>query len=368
MISLSAFAWPRGQYLPDRLVRLALKFSDAPGVLSRRRFTTVRTSFYANMWQRAADDLGATVRRGPGRLTTICLDGMVTYVRNSDIMLDSALVTEALADKAMSFAFLSNKGLAVPEYQEFTLARLDIAREFLTRHSGGVVVKPACGTGGGRGVTTSITSDTDLTRAARYATSFNPRLLIEPQLSGHSYRLLYLDGKLIDAIRRDPPVVTGDGHSSVRALVQQENTKRLQGARASALSPLQVDRDCRIHLHSQGLSPNSRLSAGEVINLKKVVNENGAMQNHNVLAEVHPQIRKMGEALVNDLGVRFAGLDLMAPCLSEPLKDSGGTIGEINVNPGLHHHFLISDPAKQVPVATIVLDHMFGTKQGVMRV
>lgn len=367
MTSLSATAWPRSQLVSGRLVHLALKLVDAPGVMSRRRFRTVRAGFYDNMWQRAADDLNASLRKGQAGLTMISLEGMATFVRRSDLMLDSALLIAALADKTLSFSFLSDKGLSVPDHLEFTLSNLEPAREFLTRHPGGIVVKPASGTGGGRGVTTSITSDADLTRAARYATSFNRRLLVEPHLAGHSYRLLYLDGELIDAVRRDPPVVTGNGQSSIRALVHAENKRRLQGAQISALSPLQIDRDSKIHLQAQGLAPASCPGAGEVIVLKKVVNENGAAQNHNVLGEVHPKIRQLGEALMRDLGVRFAGLDLIAPSISAPLEDSGGTIGEINVNPGLHHHYLISDPSMRVPVATKVLEHLFNKAQGVIR-
>ncbi len=366
MTSLAA-SMPSGRAIPGGAVRAVLKLADAPGVLRRRRFTGLRDKFYRNMWQGAARAVGATIHTGPDGLSRISRDGLATFVRRSDLMLDSALSIAALADKTQTYDLMAEKGVRVPDHAEFSLAALDLARDFLARHPAGVVVKPATGTGGGRGVTTAITANADLTRAARHAGSFNPRLLIEPMLEGRSYRLLYLDGRLIDAVRRDPPVVTGDGKSTIRALVRRENARRLGNGRPTALSPLAIDRDARIHLAAQGLSTTARPEAGQTVTLKRVVNENAAAQNHNVLADVHPKIAGLGAALMRDLGVRFAGLDLIAPDLTRPLRDSGGMVGEININPGLHHHYLIARPESGQPVAARVLEHMFTEQTGVMR-
>jgi len=78
------------------------------------------------------------------------------------------------------------------------------------------VVKPAYGTGAGRGVTTRIDSYKKLKQASYLAAAFKPQLLIEEQVSGDSFRLLYINGVFVDPIRRDPPVVVGDGQSSIK--------------------------------------------------------------------------------------------------------------------------------------------------------
>ena len=39
---------------------------------------------------------------------------------------------------------------------------------------------------------------------------------------------------------------------------------------------------------------------------------------------------------------------------------------EINTTPGLHHHALLADPAAGLPVAELVLEHLFAKRQGVM--
>jgi cyanophycin synthetase len=191
--------------------------------------------------------------------------------------------------------------------------------------------------------------------------------LVEQQRDGHSYRLLYLNGRLIDAIRRDPPVLVGDGSKSIRQLVRGENRTRL-GPRFSALSPLKIDNDAINWLRRQGLSARSRPAAAEQVQVKQVVNENSASQNHRVFDAVHPTTAALGSRLVSDLGLRFVGIDVICKDIGAPLDDANGCIGEINTTPGLHHHYLVADETTRAPVAQILLEEMFGAGQGVVRV
>jgi cyanophycin synthetase len=240
------------------------------------------------------------------------------------------------------------------------------AEAFLERHGGPLVVKPTSGSGGGRGVTTGITSIKALKRASRLAARFDTDLLVEEQLAGDSYRLLYLDGEFIDAVRRDPPTVTGDGRHTIRQLIRIENARRLKQRPITALSPLRIDRDCINKLQSMGLSPGSKLKKGRTIVVKQTANENCALRNHSIKDQVHPEIIALGGQLVKDLGVRFAGLDLICNDITMPLSESNGIFNEVNTTPGIHHHYLVSDSAKGVPVAELVLEHMFANCYGVM--
>src|SRR5262249_22065905 len=152
---------------------------------------------------------------------------------------------------------LRQKSCPIPNHCRFSLGNLAEAERFLARTGAPIVVKPNSGTGGGNGVTTGITSISALRKAARLASGFDSTLLAEEQLKGHSYRLLYLDGMLIDAVRRDPPVLTGDGRSTIRQLIRSENARRLRAAPVTALSPLRIDQDCLNRLDSIGLTPTS---------------------------------------------------------------------------------------------------------------
>ena len=74
-------------------------------------------------------------------------------------------------------------------------------------------MKPTGGASGS-GTTTGVRTRDQLLRARlRGAAAVARRLLIERQAEGDMYRLLFCDGELLDAVRRRPPRVTGDGRS-----------------------------------------------------------------------------------------------------------------------------------------------------------
>jgi cyanophycin synthetase len=178
--------------------------------------------------------------------------------------------------------------------------------------------------------------------------------------------LLFLDGEFIDAIRRDPPSVTGDGRHTLKALVAAENRRRLKAKPISSLSPLVFNKECINTLAALGLRAGSVLEAGRTVAVKQAINENAARDNRNVKGEVHRDIIDTGGRLAKDLGVRLAGLDLIATDVSAPLSAGKCTFSEINTTPGIHHHYLLRDPATITPVAELVLEHMFSTRRGVM--
>ena len=281
-------------------------------------------------------------------------------------MLDDHLTLDIMGNKALTLSLLKEKGVATPRFASFTMRSLELAEAFLSAHDCPVVVKPASGTGGGRGVTTGITDISGLRRACRLAARFDGDLLVEEQVEGASYRLLFLDGQFVDAVRRDRPVVVGNGRHSIRRLVRTENEKRLLARPITALSPLRIDRDAINHLKTLGLTPSSKPAPGAIVDVKSAVNENDAQQNHTVLDQVHPETVALGQRLAFDLGVRFAGLDLICRDIRAPLTRSNGCINEINTTPGIHHHYLVAEPGRRVPVAEYLLEYLFSRRQGVM--
>ena len=345
----------------------ALPLLLEPAKLVRQlRFGKVRNQFYRSLWEDAAIRTGATFRDWGFGLYRIERDGAVTVVRHSSIMVDDHLRLELMGNKALTYEILEEKGCAVPHHRVFSAGNLAPAEHFMAQNSGPFVVKPASGTGGGRAVTTNVVGRRDLKRAARRAGCFDGHLIIEEQLEGASFRLLFLDGEFIDAIRRDPPVLTGDGRRSIRSLVRRENARRLNGP-VVALSPLELDCDAGNYLASVGLRAGSVPEADEIITIKQAVNENAAAQNHCIKNLVHPQIIALSRRLLSDLGVRFAGVDVICHDITAPLTPDNGCINEINTTPGIHHHYLISNPTAGTPVAEIILSHLFENETGIVR-
>jgi D-alanine-D-alanine ligase-like ATP-grasp enzyme len=344
------------------------RFTDILGIYERRRFRAIRNRFYDQLWQDAAQEVGAEIATLPGGLKQVSRGNLRTFVDHSNIMLDSAIMSRLLLNKAVTFDMLAAKGLRVPRRLKFGMVSVERAFTFLRENGGPVVVKPADGTGCGHGVTTQITDHYGLLNAARHAAAFNTQLLVEEQLVGASYRLLFLDGEFIDAVRRDSPVVTGDGRSNIRQLVSAENERRRLSETITALSPLMIDLECRNTLSVKGLSPATIPAAEQTVLVKLAVNENGAAQNHIVRDEVHHEIVETGSRIVRDFGVGFAGLDVTATDISKPLVEGGAIFNEINVGPGIHHHYLVSDRSRIAPVAPRILEHLFSTRRGVIEI
>lgn len=342
-------------------------FADVPGLMRRLKFKQLRRTYYKAYWERAGKTIGATVSPVCDGFIRIRSGNLETLVRDGEVMLDSHLTLEIMGNKPLVYSLMSEHGLSVPDHRVFDMSTLEIASEFLTNQTGHVVVKPARGTGGGRGVTTGVQTRAELKSASRLAARYCEHLTVEEQIEGHSYRLLYLNGEFVDAVRRDRPVIRGDGRRTIRQLLVEENKKRLQGTPVTALSPLQLDRDCLNYLRQQGMSASNRPGDGIKVTLKRAINENTASQNHRVRKTLHKQTIDDIARLVRDLGVHLAGVDIICRDIELPLGSDNGFVTEINTTPGLHHHDLIAPSDDQFDVGAYVLKHMFATQNGTMR-
>lgn len=322
-----------------------------------RGFGDLRAAFYERLWTEAAARLGGHVQSVGSGYLRVSRGRARTYVRNYYVQLDDPVTLALAGDKPVATRLLAELGLPTLPFVEFGLGELDHAEAFRMRHGARVVVKPASGTGGGHGVTTGIDSPKALRQAAYRASAWARSLLVEPEVAGHSYRLLYLEGRLLDVVRRDPPSVRGDGRSTVRRLMRDETERRLVTHPVSALSPLVVDADCRNRLRRDGSSPASVPADGQTIEVKTVVNQNAAAQNHR-LPSVDDSVVELGRRIVETLGVAFAGVDLIAEDVTSPGAASGVVVNEVNTTPGLHHHVLVSQRSEPPAVIDALLEHL----------
>lgn len=345
--------------LKSAFIKNRRRAHDVRGIIARRQLKPIRQKFYQHLWEQAALDTGAVIIPTSTHAVALNKNNISITVDQSLVGLDDTEVNAKMSDKELVFKIASEQGFNVPKRHAYTMKDIRSAEQFLAQHHGHVVVKPAAGTGGGRGVTTGIHTPDQLCSASKFAAGFNDNLLVEEEISGACFRLLYLDGHLIDVVRRDPPVVIGTGRKTIRQLISDENLRRRSQVPITALSPLIIDADCLHTLQRQGLTLNSQPSLGETVQVKTAVNENAAPQNHGVLKHVHPNVVDRIRQLVTDLGVRFAGVDIMTDDISSATAPSTFFFNEINVDPGIHHHYLIADPEQGVPVATLLLEHIF---------
>jgi D-alanine-D-alanine ligase-like ATP-grasp enzyme len=340
-------------------------FADLPGIFRILAYRKLRSKFYKEFWAEIATNIGAEIHFDGFGFTRINSNDLTTFVKQYQVMLDSPIMLDVMGNKGLTYQMLTGLGAPIVPHQIFPISDMAEAESFLAKHNR-VVIKPSSGTGGGRGVTTGISSTNQLKSAARLAARFDKNLIIEKQVEGGSYRLLFLNGQFIDAIRRDPPVVVGDGLLTIKQLVKLENKHRMGVMPIRALSPLVIDKDAHNWLAEIGLSLSYVPDMGEVIQIKRAVNENNYSGNVNVTRQVNQDVISGCSYLVEKLGAKFVGVDLICKDISGPFISNNCLIGEINTTPGLHHHYLIANPEQGNPVAETLLEYMFSKKVGVM--
>jgi len=325
----------------------------------RKKFDKPREVFFARYWQSVADSLDAkidSVGYGFFRLTR---DDKATFVRRGEVMLDDHLTLEIAGNKPLVHKLLHEKHYSIPEYLEYDLSTLPQAIQWMQQYGGNCVVKPANGAAGGWGIATKINTVSRLKQASYKASAYSEKLIIEQELPGQNYRLLYLNGQFIDAIQRDAPGVIGDGVHSIKALIHKENQNRLSAAQPYALSPLTIDLDCQYTLADRGVSLNHVPASGEKIIVKTATNQYSRYENHSVRDRIHPSIVEYGRNISKAINVTFSGVDLMIQNCELPLSESGCVVNEINTTPGLHHHALVSDAEKEIAVGSLVINYIF---------
>src|SRR5437016_11284510 len=305
----------------------------------RRELWRRRVSFYDRVWREAADELGATCKTLASGVTEIVLDNARTWVSDNTCAIDDPVTLGVLADKALTHRLLEEEGLPVPRHAVFTLKSVQTAIEFLEEVGGDCVIKPARGTGGGRGITAGVRTRWHLARAAAAAGAYCEDILIEEQIRGDNYRLLYLDGELIDAFVRRAPSVVGDGRSSVARLIREANEDRLRQGTLRSQVLLTVDMDLRRTLDRQGYSLRGVPAEGAVVNLKTVVNENCGADNSSCGHLLSASIVEDGARAVRKVQARLAGVDVIVSDAAATLHAGGGVILEVNAPPNFYYHY-----------------------------
>lgn len=306
------------------------------------------------MWREGAALLGADVRELAPTLLEFRLDGATVRIRGQTTPFADPVSTEVASDKPLAYRILSEAGLPVPAHAVVDAGDLGTAAAFLERVSPPCIVKPVRG-GGGEGITGEVRTTEQLRRALTRAGRFDLRVLIEQQLEGDSYRLLLLDGNVLDVLRRSRPQITGDGIATIQELVFAEYARRIDAGGAAGLKKFVVDLDCLFALERAGRRISSVLPAGESIVIKTATNYNGPGESETVFPPIPRELVEPARVAAEALGVRLAGVDVLTTDPGRPLSESGGVVLEVNPVPGLTHHYNVADPARATRIAAPIL-------------
>ena len=347
-----------------RLLRAASSYYRIRRRLYHRTATKVeiaarRTRFYRDVWDEAATACGGVVRQIGGPILEITCGGVVLRTRTNLTSLDDPLTVALTENKPLVYRLLAERGLPVPRHRVVKADDLAGAWGFVVASGATCVVKPADGTSGAIGITTGVDGKYEMARALAYGGAFGRELLVEEQVEGGVYRLLYFDGELLDAVLRLPPTLRADGVKTVEQLIAIENARRLRLGVEAAQSLIKIDLELRRTLAGQRRSLKSVPAAGEPIRLKNIVNDNARDDNVSATERLSREVVAAGAAAADAVGARFVGVDLITPDPAASLADAGGVVLEVNAAPGLYYHYMKRDG--RTSVATVVLQRLLSS-------
>jgi cyanophycin synthetase len=331
-----------------------------------RRLETVlpvrRESFTRWMWTEAAAALGASILELAPWVFEFARDGLVVHVVGQRTPFADSVSIELASAKDLTYELLVRAGVPVPPHIVVHRSDRRAASAFLEAGPAPLVVKPARGGGGGRGVTPSIQTASQLERALRHAGSTSERVIVERQAQGEHFRFLLLDGEVLDVIRRERPQVVGDGTSTIEELMFAEYQRRLKVDSTEGMKAFPVDLDCLFTLEAQGLSLSTRPLAGSKVVVKSATNTSAADACTPVMEPAAGEVVEQVRAAAAAVGARLAGVDVVAPGVDRSLAASQGVVLEVNPIPGLQHHYNVADPEAATPVAVPVLEALFAQR------
>ena len=322
-----------------------------------KRMRASRREFYSAIWRRAVESSGASLRVLSDGVSIIERGDTSIQVCDNVTSLDPAIAVARAEDKPTVRSLLARSGVAIPKGIVIEFADLEKAWSMLRSSSQPLVVKPAESTSGGAGVTTNVTNVRQLRIAFAWARSFCPRVLVEEQVEGDCYRVLVMDGEVLDTVVRKPPRIVGDGASTVSQLIHRENSSRLKAGASRAQVLIGFDADLRNTLARQGLTLRSRPANGQTVMLKGVINDNGGSDNVPSNGLLCAAILESALSAAKVVGARLAGIDIICRDPAIPLEVSGGAVIEVNTAPGLYYHYHRTDSS--VPIADRVLRRVF---------
>lgn len=247
---------------------------------------------------------------------------------------------------------------AIPVAKGVTVTTLDDVHEAIKKVGFPLVFKPLDGNHG-RGATINVKTEEAAIAAFHYAKEHSRRIIVERFITGHDFRVLVIDHKMVAAALRVPAHVKGDGQQTIQQLIDQENADPRRGyGHENVLTEINVDRDTLDLLEKKGYTLETVAPKDEIVYLKSTANLSTGGTSIDVTDQVHPQNVFNCERISRIIGLDICGIDIMAQNLTEPLTENGGVILEVNAAPGFRMHLA---PSEGLPrnVAAPVIDMLY---------
>ena len=221
-----------------------------------------------------------------------------------------------------------------------------------------IVLKPLDGNHG-KGASINVKNWEDAVAGLAYAKKYSHRIIVEKFITGFDFRVLIIDNKLVAAAKRVPAHVVGNGKDTIQQLIDTTNLDPRRGyGHENVLTEIDVDRDTLDLLEKLNYTLETVPKSGEIVYLKSTANLSTGGTSVDVTDMMHPENIFLCERISRVIGLDICGVDIMAENLTQPLKENGGCILEVNAAPGFRMHLAPSDGLPR-NVASPVIDMLY---------
>lgn len=220
------------------------------------------------------------------------------------------------------------------------------------------VIKPIGGNHG-RGATIGIKSLEEAIVALGKAQEVSRSVIVERFITGFDFRILLVDHQFIAASKRTPACVVGDGKHTITELVAEVNKDPRRGyGHEKVLTQIEIDDHTLKLLAKSDMTPESIPPADEIVYLKATANLSTGGTAEDITESVHSFNVFLAERISRIIDLDICGIDIMAPNLTEPIRENGGSVLEVNAAPGFRMHL---EPTSGIGrnVAEPVVDMLF---------
>jgi cyanophycin synthetase len=279
-------------------------------------------------------------------------------IRATMTSMTPALAVDIAGDKKLTAQLLAAAGLPVPRSE--IVANEDDAVLAARRIGFPVVTKPVDGNHG-RGVGLEL-RDADGVRAGFHRAlreARRPRVVVESFVSGNDYRVLVVGGHMVAVAERVPAHVIGDGQHTIRELVAITNADPRRGiGHEKVLTRIRIDSDAEGLVSKQGFELDDVPPEETFVKLVATGNMSTGGISIDRTWEAHEENVEIAEEAARVVGLDVAGIDFLTPDISQPVRETGGAIVEVNAAPGFRMH---THPTEGEPqyVAKPVIDVLF---------
>ncbi len=270
----------------------------------------------------------------------------------------SALAVDIAGDKDVTRRLLASAGLPVPRGE--IVRNTDDAAAAAAKIGFPVVVKPLDGNHG-RGVALDLRSEDDVRSAFERAVAESRRgdVVVESFVTGSDYRVLVVGGRMVAVAERVPAHVTGDGRHTVSDLVEITNSDPRRGiGHEKVLTRIKVDAAAIELLRKQAYGLDDVPAEGAFVKLADTGNMSTGGISIDRTWEAHEENVEIAEEAARVVGLDVAGIDFLAPDITQPVRETGGAIVEVNAAPGFRMHTHPTEGEAQF-VAKDVVDLLF---------